>query len=359
MLARATLCTTFQTGTSPTGTVLSVIGGSVALDGKAFVRSTLDITVDGTRNWPIFISSPLAPYGNEIFIERGIEYSDGLVEYVKLGYHRIQAPEQSTIPSSDSPIRIVATDRMQAIIEGRLLAPRQFLVGTTYGSVVASLINEIYPAAVIEWDDATNTQTLTRSVIIEEDRYAFINDLVTSLGKIWYWDYRGVLVVKNTPSATSVNYTVNHGTNGTLSSFARTLTREGAYNAVVVAGEGPDTQAPVRGVAIDNNSSSPTYFYGRFGQVPRFYTSQFLTTTTQCQTAALALLNQQLGLPYTLNFGDIVNPALEPYDVVEVKFSHNEAEETHILDTVDIPLTQDAAQSATTREQRVVLAVTL
>lgn len=353
-LTRATVCSSFQTGTSPTGVPVSVIDGSVTFDATAATWGTADVTVDGTRSWPISTDSPLAPYGNELYLERGIQFSDALVEYVKLGYFRIQGPDQDGL--SNSPIRLALVDRMQAIIDARLLAPRQFQTGVTLGSIVTSLVTEIYPAATIQWDDTSDQLVTTRSIICEEDRYGFLNDLITSRGKVWYWDGRGILVIKTPPSATNVVYDVFHGVNGVLATFARSLSRNDTFNAVVASGEGGDTNTPVRGVAIDGNPGSPTYFYGRFGQVPMFYSSPFLTTNAQCTDAAEQLLNRQLGLPYTISFGTIVNPALEPYDAISIKYSHDEAEQTHVLDTVTVPLLGGDVLTAKTRVQRVTLA---
>lgn len=358
MLARARVCTTFQSGIDPAGTFMDVVDGTVTLDASdqksAAVRATLDITVSGVRQWPVFASSLLAPYGNEFFAERGIQFSDDTVEYVKLGYFRIQAPDQTGL--TDNPIRVTCVDRFQGIIDAKLLTPRQFLPGASLSFIVSSLINEIYPTATIEFDDATGSQVTTRSLIADGERFAFLDDLIMSFGKIWYWDRRGVLVIKTPPSATNVVYQVDHGVNGVLVDFQRSLTREGTFNCVVASGEATDTLTPVRGVAIDNDPASPTYFYGRFGQVPTFYSSPTLFTQAQCIAAAIQILNRQLGLPYTINFGTIVNPALEPYDAVGVKYSHNEADQTHVLSTVTIPLGNASPLTAKTREQRLVLA---
>lgn len=353
-LFRARVCSSFQTGVSPVGQFMNVVDGTVTLDGKAAVRSITDITLDGTKNWPIFQSSTLAPYGNELFIEAGLQYSDDTVEYVGLGYFRIQEDDQD-IPSND-PIRVTGVDRMQAIVDARLLNPRQFAAGVTFGSVVSNLITEIYPAATIQWDDASDLSTLTRSVIVEEDRYGFLDDAITSRGKIWYWDYRGILVIKNVPSMTTVNYAIARGAGGNLVSMKRALTRNGTYNAVVASGEAPDTNTPRRGVAIDADLASPTYFYGRFGQVPRFYSSPFLGTDADCLSAAQSILNQNLGLIYNVNFGTISNPALEPFDVVTIDYSADEARQTHVLDTITIPLRAGVGMTATTRQQHLALA---
>lgn len=353
MAARATVLSTFQTGVQPTGTTIDIIDGQVTVDGTANIRSTLDLTTDGTGMWPTAVADLLAPYGNEIFVERGVQYGNGTTEYCSLGYFRIEAPAQDEPP--DGPIRLTAKDRMASVVDARLLSPVQFLATDTYGSVVTALITEVYPSATIQWDDSTNTETLDRALIAEEDRYAFLNDLVTSRGKIWYWDHRGILVITDVPDPTVSVFDVNAGENGVLVSASRQLSREGVYNAVVAQGEGADTQTPIRGVAIDSDPTSPTFFYGTFGPVPRYYSSPFITAQSQADSAAAALLRQSLGLPYSVDFTAVPNPALEPYDPVAVRFATRSGVELHILQSLTVPLVEDKALTSTTREQTTVL----
>lgn len=348
---RATVCDTFQTGVAPTGTDIPVMGGTFTVDGNADLRSSLTLVTDGTRMWPRFASDLFAPYGNEVFIEIGILHA--YIEYVGLGYLRIQAPSQDDVP--DGPITLTCEDRMAAIKQARLLAPRSFTAGTTLGSIVTSLVTEVYPSAVIEWDDNTDTTTLARMVIVEEDRFGFIDDLVKARGKIWYFDYRGVLVIKDLPDESSPVYEINSGYRGVLVTMSRFLTREGVYNAVVALGEGGDTETPAYGVSLDNTPSSPTYFYGRFGQVPRFYSSPFIATNPQAITASATLLRRQLGLPYVIDFGAVPNPALEPFDPVLVRYSDRDAPETHVLEQITLQLTEQAPMTATTKEKRLTL----
>lgn len=355
---RATVCDTFQTGTTPTGTRIGIIGGAVRVDGFADIRSTLDLTTPGVDElgdnmWPKFVDDPLAPYGNEIYVERGVKYSDFEVEYVGLGYFRIQAPDQADAPAG--PIRLTAEDRMAAIIEARLLAPVQFNPPTSLGTIVDQLITDVYPDAAIEWDDDTDLSTLTRQVIVEEDRYGFLDDIVKSRAKIWYWDHRGVLTIRSLPDSTDIVYEVNSGRDGVLVDAARHITRERVFNAWVVTGEGGDTEDPARGVAVDNDPNSPTFFYGRFGQVPAFYSSPLVSDDSQAAAAARALLLRQLGLPYVVNFGAVPNPALEPFDPVGVRYSNVDGLERHVLATLNIPLEEGSKMTATTREQTVVL----
>ena|SRR5882724_6528298 len=354
MVARATVCTTFQTGTAPTGTVIPIMAGSVTVDGTADVRSTLDLTTDGTRMWPTTTSSTLLlPYGNEVYVERGVAYGGDSTEYVGLGYFRIQQPDQQQPPNG--PIRLAGRDRMAGIVDGRLLAPVQFLAGTQLGDVVAELVFDVYPGATIEWDDATDTDTLSRSLLAESDRFGFLNDLISSVAKIWYWDYRGVLVVKSLPDPGVPVFDVSAGTGGVLTGMKRQLARDGVYNAVVATGEATDSVPPARGVAFDNNPDSPTYFFGPFGPVPKFFSSPLMTTDAQCAAAAATLLQSNLGLAYSVDLSLVPNPALEPYDPVTVRAARTEPFETHVLSKLAVPLTAAGAMSATTRNQTVVV----
>lgn len=349
---RATVLDTFQTGVSPTGGVdVPVLGGSVTHDGSAALRSSLDLTTTGFRQWPRRVTDSYAPYGNEIYIEVGVRHRE--VEWVGLGYHRIREPDQQTVP--DGPIRLECDDRMAAIVDARLLAPRQFTAGTTLGAVVSALVTEVYPSAVIEWDDATDTVALARKIVAEEDRYQFLKDLVESHSKIFYFDHRGVLTIRSLPDPTMPVYDIRHGRGGVLVSASRRLTRDGVYNAVVATGEGGDTTTPVRGTATDNNPDSPTYYLGRFGKVPRFFSSPLLATNAQAAAAAATLLRRQLGLPYVVKFGAVTNAALEPYDPVTVHYGPNDAPETHVLERLTIPLAEGTPMTADTKQQAVTL----
>lgn len=357
VVVKATLCETFQTGSEPTGETLWVVAGNVRLDGTAQVRSTLDLTVAGVdelgaSTWPARSADLLSPYGNEIYIHRGIAYSDHEVELVGLGYHRIDTPEQESAP--DGPIRITGQDRMAGIIDARLTKPRQFTSATTLGAVVDALVLDVYPDAVIVWDDDSDTDALGRKVIVDEDRYAFLDELVRSRGKIWYWDHRGQLVIKDPPDPTLPVWNAHAGTGGTLRAVRRRVSRLGVYNAVVARGEATDdTVAPVRGVAVDINPVSPTRYGGRFGKVPRFFQSPFLLTQDQAQRAAATMLRKGLGLPYRVDFSALPNPALEPWDPVSVK-PRGEGARTHVLETLTVPLVAGAQLDANTRDQTAV-----
>lgn len=348
--SRVRVCAEFQTGTDPDGTVIDVLSGDVVLDGTADVRSTVDLITNGIGMWPRTSDDLLAPYGNELFVERGVRYGDGAIEWVSLGYFRIEEPDQDQVP--DGPIRLAGKDRMAGIVEARLLAPLQFTADQTYGECVDALILDVYPTATIEWDDnAVRDEAIGRSVIIETDRYGGFVDLIASVAKVAWWDHRGVLTIKDLPATDVPVFSVDAGPTGVLVSMSRKLTREGVYNAVVATGEAPDEGEPARGVAIDNNPSSPTYFYGRFGQVPRYYSSPLLLDDAACAAAALTILNKATGLPYSVDFTAVPNPGLEPFDCIEIVYSERYGTEFHVVEALTIPLEVENPMTGATRQQ--------
>ncbi len=347
MSARARVVAPGQIGTDPDGIEIPILGGDMQLDWTAQVRSTLDLTTE-PHLWPSRATDLLTPYGNEIFVERGVRLSNGVTEWVSLGYHRINTPDQDDAPHGQ--LRVAASDRMANIVDARLPQPRQYAATDTYGEVLNDLILDIYPDATIQWDDGADAEAIGRAVIAEEDRYGFANDLITSTGKVWWWDHRGILTIKDLPDITQPVWDVVGGEDGVLIQLARSLTRDGVYNGVVARGEAADTENPAWGIAVDDDPNSPTRWGGPFGKVPRFYGSPLLTSDGQAALAAASLLRRTLGLPYNVDFTAIPNPALEPLDPIYVA-TPGVGGVVHVVDRLGIPLVADQAMTGGTRQQ--------
>lgn len=350
MFVRAWVIRMYQTGVDPGGSAVEIpiFAGNASFDAQADIRASVDIVTDGNGMFPTETDSLIAPYGNELFIERGLELPNGTREAVSLGYYRIYSVEQNVAPRGS--LRVQGYDRMSGIIDARLLTPVTYPVGTTLQFIFDSLILDVYPGAQIEYDDPEFPLLTLRSVqVAEEDRFEFLTKIVRSHGKIMYWDYRGVLVVRTPPDSNQPVWRVNTGEGGVLIGIARTRNRDGVYNAVVALGESTNDVPPVRGIAFDNNRTSPTYFFGSFGKVPRYFSSSFMTTQAQVDNAASSLLQQSIGLPQSVNFTAVPNPALEPLDPITVFDS--ESESIHIVETLNIGLESDDIMTATTRRQ--------
>lgn len=371
VVSRVQLITPGQTGVSPTALrALNVIDGSVTLDATADIRGSLDLTV--IEKWPNSLTtSDIAPYGSEVAVSRGIVFGNGSVQRVPLGIYRIITVEQEDAPKGS--LRITAQDRMSGVIESKLeqavsldssasmaTIMNAFILG---GTVSGAVVPGVYPTGVIQWLNADGTTDVitpasllgTAGVVVEQDRFSFLDDLVTGLGKIWYFDYRGILVIKPIPSNVVPVFEVNSGPTGVLVSAHRTMTRENIYNSVVATGETYQQLAAPSTIVRDLDPTSPTYYNGPFGKVPYFYTSSQLQTPTDTLNAATNLLAQFKGLPYDVDFTMVPNPALEPYDAIRIIYpidttqNPHVKQESHTLSQVVIGLGSDSAMACGTK----------
>src|SRR5690606_31282467 len=221
------------------------------------------------------------------------------------------------------------------------------------GEIVQALVGDVYPGATVVFDDDSDQASIGRPLLFEEKRYEALKDIADSLGKVMYWDGEGVLRVEDAPDPDDIVWHLRAGRGGVLADSRRGVSREGMYNGIVARGEGGDQSDPVTGIAVDTCVHSPTRWSGRFATVPRFSSSPLVTTAEQAQQAAVSLLRRYIGMPYSVSFGVVPNPALRPRQAVRIT-QRDGNRETHIVQTCVVPLTEDAAMTGTTREQTLV-----
>lgn len=350
----ARVLTDYQTGPDPAGETIQVLAGDVQFDATANVWSSMSLQTlgidehDYTSMFPRFADDLLAPYGNEIFIRIGIDVGPETV-WTPMGYYRIDDTEQTE--SSEGPIRLTGPDRMQGLADARLVMPRQYRSTQPVGSVVEDLVLDVYPGAVIAWDDDTSQRAIGRDLVIEKDRAAALRDIATSRGKVIYWDSEGILRIETAPDPETVVWEMRAGWDGVLVTSSRRVSREGMYNGVVARGEGT-ADSPAIGIAVDAGPDSPTRWGGKFGMVPRFYSSPLLDDDPSGFAAAAAILRRSIGMPYSVDFGAVPNPALRPRQAVRIT-QRDGNREIHLVDTLRIPLLA-GTMTGTTREQTLV-----
>lgn len=334
-------------------TITSVTAGTITLDATAAIRGRLDITIvdDGTLDLvPALAADALAPYGNELRVSRGIRYPDGTTELIGLGVFRIN--ETNIADTADAlTIQISGQDRSARIADARFEDPADIAQGTNIATQILNLVQVAYPDVTYNFSTTTH---LTGHMTVEEgaDRWDLCQQFAANAAMQLYFDGDGTLILSPVGQGVTVA-TLAEGASGLLLSSGRRWTREGTYNRVIATGENTGVGVPVRGVATDNNTLSPTYYLGPFGKVPRFFVSQFLQTTAQAQDTADAMLLKELGTTQSVNFGSLVLPHLEPNDVVRITRSRAAIDEDHVIDSLTIPLTADQAMSGTTRATQV------
>lgn len=347
MVARARVCAPGQSGVNPTGVEIPILAGNVQLDAAADVRGTLELETYST--WPTLATDTLMPYGNEVFVERGVVYGDGVREWVGLGYYRINQVEQQEAPRGR--VRLSCTDRMQGVIDGRTPQPVIYQAGgvTLYGLLSGAIFSAVGFFPVIVSDMNLSTILLPRTQVLERDVLPFLKDLAQSYGRTIYWGYDGKLYFTTTPDPRAPVWSVNEGAGGVLVKASRSVSRTGVYNGVVAMGESSGDTDPIRAVSTIESANDPLRWGGPFGKVPRFYSSSLIVTQEQAQSAAAAMLQRVKGLPYAVSFEHIPNPALEVGDAVTVVYGSRT--ELHVLDKLSIPLGPGGTMQATTRAQ--------
>lgn len=333
---------------------LAPMDGAVSLDATAAVRSTCEFEVadDGTLGYiPTDDAAALAPYGNQVQLARGVQYANGDQELVSLGFFRID--ESDVSDTGDSlVVKVSGQDRAAIVSDAKFEDPYTVAIGTLFTTAILALVQYAIPDVTYRFASSSIT---TPALIAEEgeDRWDFAQGLAAALGAELFFDSDGVLVLRPVPTAIDdPSIYLQEGDGGVLLDATRNWARAESFNKVIVTGENTslsETAALPRGEAYDNNPNSPTYYYGSFGKVPRFESSEFITTNTQAQDMASGILAKELGTTQAIDFGAVVDPRLSVSDVVQITRERIQIDENHVVDTLDIPLAVDGNTTGRTR----------
>ena len=327
----------------------SVTAGTVTLDAKAETRGRAELTLvdDGRLGLvPSVPSDRLAPYGREMWVKRGILYPDGASDLISLGKFRIDDTNVDS-DAANLTIAISGMDRSKRISDAKFQEPYNVAAGTNVAEAILTIVQTVYPTVQTNF---VVTDVTTPKLIAEEqaDRWRMCQEMATAAGMRLFFDGDGVLVLAPEAFGDAV-VTLAEGESGVLLTAGRSWSRQGSFNIVIATGENTGETAPSRGVAQDDNPLSPTYIHGAFGPVPYWYQSQFIRTDAQALQAAQTILDRELGTTQTVRLGTLVLPHLEPGDVAHITRLRAGVDESHILDSLTIPLTHDGIMTGATR----------
>lgn len=298
---------------------IPVTSAKVTIDANAAVRRRATLTVvdpDGTLT-PTLATDVLSPYGYSIQLSHGYEAGDES-ELVPVGRFRISAVKFS----ANSPtIQVTAQDRALSVSRTRFESPYVVASGTNHVTAIETILNWSMPG--ITFIKPNKTFPYTTGVLMYEDGgdpWDAVQSIAESIGCDLCFDQLGRCVLSDRNDAKSVVHEYVVGSdNTTLLSLDTEITVDSVYNAVVVTGE-PQDLPPVRSVAYDLDPSSPTYYGGRFGKVPKFYSSPLVRTQAQAdQTAATMLTKARRTTSQSLSLSVTPHPALDVLDLVRVR----------------------------------------
>lgn len=335
-----------------TEVVHQVNSGSVKLDRKADARRTLSMKLVGYIQ---DVLPEVSPYNTLLRVKRGITYGTGQTEWVPLGVFRAYDVEQNgnEVDVTGYSLEIDLRDR-------RFISP--WFIGITSGVIgpnpnvsdeMELIIHDAIPEATLRYLGGDNL-TIQWGTVFERDRLKALQEIAKAVGCTFYSDYLGRFVVEppSTLADTSV-FDVNAGGDGVLISYSRKVTRDKVYNGVVVTNgaTGVPNSPIIRRLVVDNDPTSPTYWGGSFGKVPRFYSSPFFQTSAQADAAGESILATAKGINASVSFDAVPNPALDIDDVITVQYRDGTTQK-HIIDTLEIGLTASDPMSGTTRADR-------
>lgn len=329
---------------------LDVEDGNVSIDDIAIRRrATLSLTDPKGELTPQSAWDLLSPMGNEVRLYRGLTRLDGTTAEWPLitgGISDIQIDDSG----GGLHIHIDVYDRARKISRARLPLPYSINDGKNYVTAIVDLLT--YRAPWLAWNSLPTTERVTPNILLDAgaDPWDEAMKMAESIGMEIFFDPLGFFVLQEIPEVSQAVWEFVEGGNATVLYVNKRLTDEGIYNGVIVTGESIDTNtAPVRAEAWDENSNSPTYRYGEFGEVPLFFSSQFIKTTGQAQDAANARLRKELGATELVRVNALVNPALDLGDTVNIKRESSKVDARYVVDKITIPLTPARPMDVSTR----------
>lgn len=336
--------------TASDGTELAIASGSVSMDSTRDIGRTCSLELMPTATMTAEdIYALVRTPGLEISVKRGLKIN-GVAELIPLGVFSTDQAEQSK--SKTATVKWSGSDRSKKIARNRFLDPYQITAGTTLAIAGTALIKSRLNNAVCDFSNVS--ETIGAQIVFdagsESNPWKSARQLFSDHGYDLRFDGLGTARAVPIPDPATQAAVFDFGAGETamvLDGTSKT-SLENVYNGVIATGEGTDVTAPVRAEVWDTDPASPTYYLSGFGRVPYFFSSSLLTTVDSAARAASTILARVKGRFQSLGWPSIVNPALEPLDIVNVTFWDKTS--TCVIDALTIPLGPNDAMTASARE---------
>lgn len=349
-------------GATPIRTDIPIESFSITEDRRSSIRRSGTVVVAD----PDFLAelksdtSAFEPYGSEIGLSLGVVHRDSTTESVPMGVFKIESLRWD---EGDIAVELDLKDRSASL---QRLGPPLTQALPFFGPIqdyVTDILAFYFPSYTVSFDPSLSaTQAFPGGTTYDSDLLDIIDNAAALLGAEAYFDRDGVLqfvpvpfVPESLPPGTQ-DWNVDAADNGVLITASRALSRADTYNNIWVRGGPAASSTPglfseqVFGFAADFNAASPTYIYGPFGFCSLLIEKQEITTTADANAYAETVLNNSLGLSKTLEIGNVMNPALDAGDTIQVVYPDGSTE-YHLVDSVSF--SHSWSSSIQTRTQRV------
>ena len=355
-------------------TELRVESGSVTMDAGRSIIRTCELKLTATNDMTLeqVFDLVMTP-GIEVRVARGLKFASGdspgygigpfgLTEFggdtpaelVPLGVFSTDSAQYSRRVTG--AISWSGSDRSKKIARARFTAPYQITAGTDLATAITNLLKTRWQFTQVSFGNVSGA--INANIVFEagasSDPWKEARSLMADYGFDLNFDGDGVARAQPVPDPATSPAVFDYGAGETnlIDDANVSATLERTYNGVIASGEGTEVATPVRALVWDEDPTSPTYYLSGFGQVPYFYSSPQLTTLAQCQVAASTILARVKGRAQGLSWSSVVNPGLEPLDVVTNTVRG--VTSRVVIDQITTPLGASEAQKATARETAVV-----
>lgn len=301
-------------------TGLEPTGGSITDTTKPGVRRVLNLSLPSAPG----LFDRLSPIGTQLKVWAHVRYTDRTVVDIPMGVFDIDSEQLS---DSSGGLSLTAPDKWVKIQRARFLWPTGPQVGIKVTDQIVALIRDALGSS--EPVNVTATSTATVGPLVwEKDRDKAINDLAADIGAWVFFDRNGVATISNLPTiGESADWLVDASASGVLTELDRERSRAKTRNVIVVSSSATDGEKfPVQYV-WDNDPASPTYAgtnppfatdVGPFGIVPEYIDTPLPLSPNGARQAGLTRLARTTGLASQVSLGQVPNPALDAFDVLDV-----------------------------------------
>lgn len=326
--------------------------GTVNVDRSAQIRRSGSFVVS-KKNLDHTI---LEPWGTEVLIRSGVQFTDRTRELVPLGIFRIEDIYWNDGAASD--ITIDFFDRGKALEDAGTLTDRDFSKKRAYDAINIAVSNVwdhagYIPSVIL--DPTITNLTLPSGSVYSDTHLDLVSNIVEAMGGEQFFDVYGNLQLKAIPSITpdltedDADWIIDVGPQGVAVVTTPKHARTEAFNAVAVYGATKNDASSDRvfAQAFDLSSNNHAGYFSPFGKKSKRIDNSALTTNLQCLLVAQQQLKNLAGVSKTIEFTSLLNPALFEGDIVMFKFMDGTSE-IHLVDTLAIDL-HSGEMTGTTR----------
>ena len=230
------------------------------------------------------------------------------------------------------------------------LGPAQLLTfggGERIADAAIAIVREVFGDA-ISYLKPRDPNIVPLDVFFSRSRADTLAELAKAAAAEAYFDGDGNFVFGVAPGAGEPVWIVDSGEGGVMVDASEALARTGVFNGVLIEGQVTADTPPISVLVTDDDPLSPTRWAGPFGKVAHVDSSGAVQSAAQAEASAQAILDSQLGLARSLTLIEAPNPALEPGDLIEVRFPDGRSER-HVVDSIALDLGAQGAQTIATR----------